>query len=237
VDESIEELRRLTTLVKQRNHQLALQQIETVAAFVNGDLDGAARLAEEVYRASVRSHTPSWAMSTYAALLFPIRDAQGRVGELGPEVKALVELAPSFITWHAIAAGVAYASGDADAMAAELDHLGGQGYALVPDTTWTALMTILCRPVWAMDDRDAARTLYDRLAPYAGSMTWNGLSTHGPVDAGLACLAATIGDRALIDHHRREASRLVERLGAPHLLWPELHRLAEVRRAQLGPDL
>jgi AAA ATPase domain len=227
LDESIVELRRLTSMVKQRNQRRALHQMESAFAFINGDLDEAARLADTTFQISLESYPMSWAMSIYAALIVPVREAQGRVAELLSEVTALLESSPDFITWHVVAACVAYARDDEVGMARELDHLAKRDFRFVEDFTWTACATIVCRPIWAMRDRAAADALYSRLLPYSGQMTWNGLSTHGPVDAGLACLASVLDDSDRAIRHLEKCRQLVDRLGAPHLFWPELTGLVE----------
>jgi hypothetical protein len=222
LDQSTEGLRRLTSNVKQRNQQRALRQVETVSAFIRGDLDEAARLADATFQMCLHSYPMSWSMSIYAALLVPIREAQGRAGDLLPELSALTESSPDFVTWHALAACVAYAGNDVGVMTRELQHLSQQGFAFVEDLTWTAIATIVCRPIWAAGDAASAALLYERLLPYSGMMTWNGLSTHGPVDAGLACLASAVGDSVALARHLDLSRTLVDRLGAPHLFWPEL---------------
>ncbi len=222
LESSLGALRRLTGRVKQRDQQRALHQVEAAAAFIRGDLGRAEQLAGEAFEMSLASYPVSWASGIYAALLVPIREAQGRAGDLLGDVAALTEAAPGFITWHAIAAAVAYARGDTEVMARELSLLAARDFQFAEDLTWTAVATMVCRPVWAMDDGATAAALYERLLPFAGSMTWNGLSTHGPVDAGLACLAAVRGDAAAVGRHLAASARLVHRLDAEHLRWPEL---------------
>jgi hypothetical protein len=225
LEKAINALRELTSVVKQRDQRRALDQMETVWAYVRGDLDEAARLADETFHISLGAFPMSWAKSIYAALLVPIREAQGRGAELLPQVQGLIESAPDFITWRAVAASVAYAARDRQAMRTQLDYISDHKFQLVEDLSWTAVATIVCRPIWALNDRNSADVLYDMLKPYKGQMTWNGLSTHGPVDAGLACLASTLGDAAKVAGHVSTAQTLVKKLGAPHILWPELASL------------
>ncbi|MET0325289.1 MAG: BTAD domain-containing putative transcriptional regulator [Ilumatobacteraceae bacterium] len=225
VDDALVQLRRLTELVKQRDHQRSLLQVETAHAFVAGELDRAETLATETLDANLASYPVSWATGIYAALLVPILEAQGRVGDIASEVQALSRSAPDFVTWRVLSAGLAYANDDRSAMADEVDHLAAAGFPFAEDLTWTAVVATMCRPVRALGDVRSAAVLYERLLPHSGSMTWNGLSTHGPVDAGLACLADVLDDRAAVAHHVEIADELVRRLGAPHLRWPELDAL------------
>jgi DNA-binding SARP family transcriptional activator/energy-coupling factor transporter ATP-binding protein EcfA2 len=225
LDESLTAVRRLTVSTRQRNHQRALMQVETVGAFIEGDLDRASQLADDTFAQCLNSFSATWATSIYAALLFPIRDAQGRVAELAPAVAGMLKSSPDFVTWHVVAAGVHYASGDDLGIRRELEFLHRVDFRLVEDTTFTAIGVILCRPIWAVRDEKAARIIYNRLLPYADQMTWNGLSTHGPVDTGLALLADVLGDVEAAERHRSIAKAMVERFATPHLLWPELQHL------------
>ncbi|MEZ5412637.1 MAG: BTAD domain-containing putative transcriptional regulator [Acidimicrobiales bacterium] len=237
LDDAAADLHRLTSAVRQRDHQQSLRQVASVHAFIRGDLDEAGRLAEEVLASSLETFSLSWAASIHYALIGPVREAQGRAGELWPQIAALAEHSPEFVTWHVVAASVAYAAGDAEAMDRELGLVAGTGLALAQDLTLTAAATVLCRPVWARRAVALAGPLYELLSPYAGRMAWNGLSTHGPVDAGLALLADVLGRSAAADDHLERSRAMVDHLGAPHLWWPELGRLTEERDADAMPHL
>lgn len=225
LDRSVDELRRLTPEVRARQRDRGLLQVEAAHALVAGDLRRAERCADEAVAACLESYSESWSISIYAALILPIRDAQGRVPELARAVDGLLAATPAFITWSALSACIGYASNDRDRMHRDLATLRRRQLALAEDVTWTAVATIVCRPIWAMGETDLAAVLYERLRPFGDQMSWNGLSTHGPVDAGLACLADTLGDRAAADTHRRQAAAAIDRLDAPHLAWPELSRI------------
>ena len=224
-DRSIERLRELTPKVRRRHRDRGLVQAESVHAYVRGELAEAERLAVEAFEAAVNTYDETWAVSVFAALLIPVRTTQGRLGELWELVLDRVAAQPEFTSWHALACAIADARDDRDQVRSFLDVLHERKFNLVEDTTWTALTTMICVPIWHAADADLARVLYERLAPYAGQMTWNGLNTHGPVDGGLALLAATMGDRALTEEHLTTAREMVDRLGAPHLWWRVLDDL------------
>lgn len=237
LDDAAADLHRLTSAVRQRDHQQSLRQVAAVHAFIRGDLDEAGRLAEEVLASSLETFSLSWAASIHYALIGPVREAQGRAGELWPQIAALAEHSPEFVTWHVVAASVAYANDDAGSMDRELGLVADTGLALAQDLTLTAAATVLCRPVWARRATGLAEPLYDLLAPYAGRMAWNGLSTHGPVDAGLALLADVLGRSAAAERHLERSRAMVDHLGAPHLWWPELTRLTQERHPDAVPHL
>lgn len=225
IDRSLAALRALTPVVRQRTRTGALLQIECVHAMLCGDIERADALAAEALEAVLAKYSESWATSVYAALLFPIREIQGRVAELAGPVAVLAAAAPGFVTWQAVAAYVGYAAGDDAMVAAALDALAGDQLALAEDLTWTGIATLLCRVAWYTQHRRLAEQLRTALVPFAEQMTWNGISTHGPVAAGLAFVADLLGDRRAVDLHLATAAALLDRLRAPHLWWRELDGL------------
>lgn len=227
VEESVERLRETTPLVLQRGRARGLLQIESAYSFVCGRLDEAQQLADTALMVALESYSESWSHSIHAALVLPIYESQGRLGLLAREVNGMLRAAPGYMTWHAVAASVASALGDLDDVRHHLEVLRTSGLRFVLDLTWTAAATTVARPIWHVRDVDLAAELYSRLSRFSGQMTWNGLSTHGPVDAGLALLATTFGDPALARTHVQVARQLVDQLEAPHLWWPELDVLAD----------
>ena len=236
VDRSVANLRDLTPLVRQRNRARALLQVEAVHAFLCGDLEAAERWGDQAFHAAVDGYSQTWALSIYSVLLFPVRMAQGRAGEFWDIIQHFLRDQPDYTTWFALGAIIADAGGDGERTVELLDVLRSRDLAIAEDSTYTAALTQLCVPVWRTGARDLAAELQRRLAPYRGQMTWNGLSTHGPVDAGLALCAATLGETGSCADHLATARTLVDRFGAPHLWWPELDALAPRDRTPQHPD-
>lgn len=224
-DLAMRQLHELTPQVRRRSRARALGQMEAVEAFVHGDLILAERRAHDAFETAIASYSASWAMSVFAALLIPVRLSQGQLGELWDVVADQLAAQPTFTAWHALGAVMADDRGDCETVAALLGTIRERELDLVEDTTWTAIASMLCIPVWRTGDLELARTLRERLAPHSGTMTWNGLSTHGPVDAGLALLAATLDDQPAVDHHLAVTRRLLAALDTPHLWWPVLDHI------------
>ena len=225
VERSVHQLRELTPQVRERGRTQGLLQVESAYAHLTGRLDLAEQYANQAFVLGLETFSESWAMSIYAALILPIREAQRREADLWEPVCGMIQRDPDFITWHALAAGLAMSRNDRDRVVTELAFLHERELAFAPDLTWTAVATITARPIWFAGDRELAALLLEQLEPFTGQMTWNGLATHGPVDTGLAYLAATLGDEARCEHHRITARMLVAGLAAPHLLWPEFDQL------------
>jgi DNA-binding SARP family transcriptional activator len=230
IERAVRELRLLTPAVRERGRHQGLLQVESAYAHLCGRLDAAEQYANQAFALGLETFSQSWAMSIYAALILPIREAQRREAELWGPIADLLEGDPQFVTWHVLAAEIAMSRGDLDVVRRELDHLRARQLAFAPDLTWSAVAAVACRAIWFARDAELAEQLYAILLPFAGQMTWNGLGTHGPVDAGLAALAATLGDTARCEQHRMTARVLVAGLAAPHLLWPEFEHLLEASR-------
>ncbi len=225
VDSSIERLRVITPEVRRRTRDRGLLHAEAAHAFVRGDLEVAERLALEGLDASLASYPETWSISIFAALMIPVRETQGRLGELWDLVDERSRAQPEFTSWLALKCAVADSRDDHREVRELIDVLSERKLDLVEDTTWTAIASMICTPIWHAADTDLAEMLYERLLPYAGQMTWNGVSTHGPVDGGLALLAATMGDRSRAHSHLGIARQLVTKLDAPHLWRPVLDDL------------
>jgi hypothetical protein len=222
--QAMQQMQTAIDAVVQRSRGAGMSQVTVVMTMLAGDLDRAEELMQLALSATPSS-MQSWSIGTTATIMFPLREAQGRVAELRPLIGALRAGAPRFASWRAAEASVACVSGDLEAGTALVDELHADGWPLVEDLSWSGVMAECARAVHAVGHADAGRLLYQRLLPYSGQMTWNGLSTHGPVDAALALFADAAGDRITAARHAVEAVAVLDRLGAPHLLLPEVRPL------------
>ena len=211
--------------VTQRRRTSGMAMVRSVMALLAGNLETAEEQAVEAYQASLVAQTPSWALGTLAGLMYPIREAQGRLGELREAASRLRAEHPGFPLWITVDSAIAARQGDVDGARTGVTELASLGFRFERDLTWTAAVSLAMRAVWAVGDRAAADELASQLLPYAGSMSWNGVSTNGPIDAALALGAALAGRRTDATHHLRVADSLLARLGAPQLRWAELDQL------------
>ena len=212
--------------VAQRRRTSGMMQVGAMLALLDGNLDAAERDALAAYQASRVAQTESWALSTLAAAIYPIREAQGRLGELRDAVHTLRSNRPDFPLWISVESAIAAWQGDLDTVRVGLTEMAAQGYQFERDLTWGGVVVLAMRAAWAGADAQAAQALYDQLLPYAGTMSWNGVATQGPIDAALALGAMLLGRTDDAAAHLATADELLARLGAPHLRWAELQRLA-----------
>lgn len=212
--------------VAQRGRGSGLLQVESVKAFLAGEFDAAEAFAEEALQVSLVGSSESWALSIYAGLIYPIRDAQGRLAELRPAVAGLLAAQPDFPLWLAVDAAIAARSGDLDRGRAVIARLAAGGFPFIHDLTWSGVAVLAMRTACAVGDVAAATALYALLEPHHSLMSWNGVSTHGPIDAALALAASLRGEPRLAAEHLTIADALIDRMQAPHLRWPELAQIS-----------
>jgi hypothetical protein len=184
-------------------------------AQVDGRLGEAERLATQSYEMRRALGTQD-AESVFAAQLFMIRRAQGRLGELLPAVLEAVERHPALAAWRAALPLVHLAAGGERRARAELSRLTGDLGAIPRDFFWLVAMTMLAEACGELRAAAPAERLYTELAPYESRFVQIGYAgSDGPVARSLGLLAAARGDTPGAVAHLERALALCERAGAP----------------------
>ena len=163
----------------------------------DGRLDDAERLAGELLAQAGRSGNEPNVANLYVGLVFWLRRAQGRSGELRQLLLDALAANPSIAAFRCGLALVQLDLGELDAAAGQLDVLARDGFAALPrDLTWTMSLCALGEVAAAVGDRERARELVALLRPYAGLQIVGskGMVCLGPADLHLARLAAACGD-------------------------------------------
>jgi hypothetical protein len=154
-------------------------------------------------------------VATWAVQVFAVRADQGRLGELVPSLDGLVRDQPGVPAWRAALAYAAAQAGDHQRATAEVRDLAAGGFAaLPPDFAWTGAMTCMANAAGLAGDEATARAVYERLAPYAGRLSWVGSCSLGPVDTALARVALAMGDTGASERHVAAAAQRAGHLGA-----------------------
>jgi hypothetical protein len=202
----------------------------TAIATIQGRFDDAERLAELQRDLGSRMDQPD-TMFIYAAHVTMLRFEQGRLGEVRPVVAATVESSPGVPAWRAALAIATVQAGLLDEAAVMITDELDRGFPLPRYVVWSTGSAMWAIATAAVGNAPAATLLYDRLAPYAGQVVFNGVNAWMTIDHHLGTLAAVAGRPVLARGHLADAAALHERMGAPFWLERSREELARVEEA------
>jgi tetratricopeptide (TPR) repeat protein len=175
--------------------------------------------------ASARSH------------LFELRREQGRVAEAEAPLRAAATEHPWYPFLRAELACLLVECGRDEEARVVFDELARDDFAAIyPDSEWLYGMSLASEACARLGAASAAATLYERLAPYAGSHAV-GLAegSQGAVDRYLGLLASTLGRLDDAISHLSNGQRVNEAMGARPWVAHCQHDLADVLRQRDAP--
>jgi DNA-binding winged helix-turn-helix (wHTH) protein/tetratricopeptide (TPR) repeat protein len=188
-------------------HQWSARAFRAGRALAGGRVSDAAAL--------LAAHTaPAGALP----LLFQLRRAERRLGEIVPDLGAAAARAPERALRRAMLGIASLEAGDRDAARRALEALVGPAHSAIRvDLEWLAAVAHLAEIACALGDERRGAILHDALAPYADRLVLAGSGTvalgPGAHFAGLAASAAGRHDEAV--RRLEEAITLSRRFGAP----------------------
>jgi class 3 adenylate cyclase len=191
---------------------IALRGMRTL---LDGDMEGAERLANEARRAGQRAEQPV-SEQFYGIQMTQIRSLQGRAGELLPAVRDLAEQFPGIPAWRGGLITLAARSGDSELAQRELERFAGDDFSAIPrDVNWTAGMSLLGEAIAMIGDTDRAQRAYDELLPYEGQVivVARAVGCNGPIDRVLGLLAQLLGRTEDAERHLGNAVEIATRMG------------------------
>jgi DNA-binding SARP family transcriptional activator/tetratricopeptide (TPR) repeat protein len=189
-----------------------------------GDVDGAEQAADEARRLGT-----DWGFGFYAAQLYEIRRAQGRLGEIIELLERAVAKNPNVPFVRARVADALCELGRLDDALIVFEPLVVSEFRDLPfDTTWLPTIAWCAEAAARLQLREASATLVELLAPWRSRFVSTGITCSGSVarPLGLILAAAKRPDEA--DHAFAEAAALHERIEAPielartHVNWAHM---------------
>ena len=154
----------------------------------------------------------------HAVQMLAIRREDGRMGELDPAIRGLVERNAERHAWRAALAMLLWESGHAEEAQAQIDELSEHDFAGLPlDGDWLTTMALAADVTAGLRDHATAATLYDQLVPYQSANVVIGLGAVclGSVATFLGKLAATTGREREAARHFEQALAANAALRAP----------------------
>jgi len=190
-----------------------------------------ARACAERGGAAGDAHALSW----HGTHLLAVRWYQGRVGELLPALRGLVNSPTLSAVDYSPLAGLAVAASTAgehrEAAGALAKLLGGDLARLPRSDSWLLTLYGVAEAAHLLRDAATSAAVYDLLRPFGhlSAMAGPGVACFGSVEHALGVAALTTGDSARAVRHLREAVR--HNLAIGH--WPA----ATLSRARLAQAL
>jgi tetratricopeptide (TPR) repeat protein len=207
---------------------------DTFEAMMAGRLSDAEILAAEALDFGLQIGAPD-AFAMYAAQYFVLGTFAGRHAELLPLVEQAARENPSVLPFRLAYGIICIAVGQADS-AREILHQGMEsGFAELPiDNFWMTSVIAYIIIAIELDDRDAAAQLLPVIEPYASEISFNGVTSQGPVGAYVGKLASLLGRHDEAESHLRAALATAGAFGWTYHRATTLFALAQAQHRRLG---
>jgi class 3 adenylate cyclase len=208
----------LADVIGQPGELWAVGTLASTRSLLGGDTAG----AEEHANAALAVATDAFpeAIISFGVQLMAIRAVQGRVSELAEFVDPMAQAALDNPTRPGIRAGLARLyfrlERHDDALAVIQSDLD-DGFAQFPyDLVWLSSMAVLSDVCVALQRRDAAGFLHEKLAPWHSQIACLPSSVEGPVALHLGELSSLLGDQTEAETYFSEALSIGHDLRSPY---------------------
>ncbi len=216
VDVAIALCERLAEELRQPGYVWWTEIFRAMRALVDGRFAAAEELIHRAFATGQRAQNEN-ATQVFATQMFVLRREQGRLAELEPAFKAMVEQYPDIPSWRCGLAMLYAQLGRLEEARQEFERVAVNDFGELPrDLFWLIGMWLLADVCCALGDGARARVLYDLLAPYAGRVMVTGRAVvcAGSAAHSLAILAALVGNHDDAERHFEHALAMNLRLGA-----------------------
>jgi tetratricopeptide (TPR) repeat protein len=217
VDADIAAVSRLADELGQPVHHWSTRCFGAMRAHMKGQFIDAERLAGEALAFGQRARS-SWALQAYGTLIGGVRLEQGRLAEVEPAVRSMVERYPAGISWQSSLAFMQAQLGMLEEARASLDRLSASGFTDVKhDGSWLITTCVLAEVCFLTGDRDRAAILYPMLLPHEAlhAVAGSGWEYAGSAAHFLGLLACTLGDWSSAEAHFAAALTAHESADSP----------------------
>lgn len=201
---------------------------------LRGDAARGEELVLEAFEIGTRSAQPE-AFEILAAGLSNVHTYRGTLPDLIEIAAQAAETNPGIPGFRLMLANAYVDAGDGDQAARTMQPLIDSDFDLPLDIVWLSGLSLASYAVAHLRHREAARSLYDRIAPYAHHAVFPGTHVIEHASLPLARLAAVLGRDDVADRHFADALAAHRSWRSPFLIarteleWAEalLHRDGE----------
>ena len=218
LERSIERMNVIAEEVGQPFMKWASLYIASTGAHFAGDLEKAETLA---LQAAGLGHETGQAdaLMIVGVQLFAVRHEQGRLDELVDIIAQRAAENPGVPTLQGTLAFTYSELGRLDEAAAIFDAAARDDFTVLPfDAAWMPGLSRYGEVAARLGAREAAASLYDKLAPYRDQVVTSIFTVNGSVERILGVLATTLERWEAADEHFAAAASVHERVGAPLFL-------------------
>jgi eukaryotic-like serine/threonine-protein kinase len=202
--EGLEAVVRAMYALAERTRQPSFLALATIRQAFRPLAEGRLEVAEPLVldAIAIAQRTRLW-MANMGPSILNLRQLQGRLAEMEPLVKRLVEDGPLLFSYRCSLAWIYGESNRLDDARGEFERLAETDFRSLPrDSTWIISMYLLTEVCAVLEDRPRAEELYDLLLPYAGQ--------NMVVQPALICTGSVsrqLGMMASVAHHWDDAER------------------------------
>ena len=175
------------------------------------------------------------AFSLFAGQFFVIGTFAGRHDELFPLVEQVAKENPTLVSFVA-AYGIICAAVGRDDVAREILHKGmANGFSEIPvDFMWSTAVIGYAIIAIELDDTEAAAQLFPLIEPLAAQVSFNGVTSQGPIAAYVGKLASLLGWHDVAEDNLRAALDIATAFGWSYHRATTLFALAQARHRRAG---
>lgn len=207
---------------------------EAFEATMAGRLVEAEAIATATLELGMQIAAPD-AFTFFAVQAFVIGTFAGRHDELFPIVEQAANDNPDVIGFT-LGYGIICAATGREEIAREiLDDGMARGFAEIPvDNLWTTSVIGYAILAIELEDATAAAQLLPLIEPFAAEVSFNGMTSQGPIAAYVGKLASLVGDHDVAEEHLRAALATATAFGWRYHRATTLFALAQARYRRLG---
>ncbi len=233
-------LTHLAQLGENRQHmhfEVILSHGMAMKAILDGDFQAAEELTNRAF--DLGQKTYGGAMEgVHGMQMFTIRREQGRLTQIAPIIKKMLDDDPTDTTWKPGFAIVASDLGHREASSRMLREMAEDDFSFALDAKYSTTLAYLAEVSAVSDAGDLSERLYDLLTPYEDMTITAGVTTVclGAAARQLGILSSALGEWQRAERHFEEALQLNQRMrSAPWQAWAK-YDLAEMLLRRGRPE-
>ena len=184
-------------------------------AILDGDFAAAEILARDALTVG-RQCLGEQSEGVYGIQMFSVRREQGRLAEVAPVIKRLMEGNPHETTWRPGFALIATELGFTEPARRRLHELAETGFKMPLDAKRSASLAYITEVAALLGDADSAARLYELMSVYRHMTITVGLATvcYGAASRYLGMLATVLGEFDKAEEHFEDALKMNAAMGA-----------------------